>query len=54
MGLMTGSGPLGRDPAGRFNFDPPAPGRALYLEPCPKRIRVGVRRRDDRRQPRGR
>jgi uncharacterized protein (DUF427 family) len=42
MGLMTGNGPLGRKPAGRFNFEPPAPGRALYLEPSPKRIRVEV------------
>lgn len=42
MGLMTGSGPLGKKPAGRFNFEPPAPGRALYLEPTPKRIRVEV------------
>jgi uncharacterized protein (DUF427 family) len=39
---MTGSGPLGRQPAGTFNFDPPAPGQALYLEPTPKRIRVIV------------
>ena len=42
MGLMTGSGPLGREPAGTFNFEPPAPGKALYLEPTPKRIRVEV------------
>jgi len=42
MGLMTGSGPFGRDPAGAFNFEPPAPGRAVYLEPSPKRIRVVV------------
>src|SRR5437588_6420793 len=42
MGLMTGTGPLGRSPAGRFNFEPPEPGRALYLEPTPKRIRVEV------------
>src|SRR5436305_2013597 len=42
MGLMNGSGPLGREPAGRFNFEPPPPGRALYLEPTPKRIRVVV------------
>jgi uncharacterized protein (DUF427 family) len=42
MGLMTGSGPLGRKPAGSFNFEPPAPGKALYLEPTPKRIRVEV------------
>jgi uncharacterized protein (DUF427 family) len=39
---MTGSGPLGRKPAGSFNFEPPAPGSALYLEPTPKRIRVVV------------
>jgi uncharacterized protein (DUF427 family) len=42
MGLMTGNGPLGREPAGTFNFEPPAPGQALYLEPTPKRIRVVV------------
>ena len=41
MGLMTGTGPLSRTPAGRFNFEPP-PGGALYLEPTPKRIRVVV------------
>jgi uncharacterized protein (DUF427 family) len=40
MGLMTGSGPLGRKPAGRFNFELPVPGAALYLEPSPKRVRV--------------
>ncbi len=39
---MTGSGPLGKQPAGTFNFTPPPPGRALYLEPTPKRIRVEV------------
>jgi uncharacterized protein (DUF427 family) len=42
MGLMTGTGPLGRKPAGRFNFEPPEPGSALYLEPTPKRVRVVV------------
>jgi uncharacterized protein (DUF427 family) len=42
MGLMTGTGPLGRKPAGTFNFEPPPPGSALYLEPTPKRIRVVV------------
>jgi uncharacterized protein (DUF427 family) len=42
MGLMTGSGPFGREPAGRFNFEPPPPGTALYLEPTPKRLRVVV------------
>lgn len=39
---MTGNGPLGREPAGQFNFEPPEPGRTLYLEPTPKRIRVEV------------
>jgi uncharacterized protein (DUF427 family) len=42
MGLMTGTGPLSRKPAGTFNFEPPPPGRALYLEPTPKRIRAVV------------
>jgi uncharacterized protein (DUF427 family) len=42
MGLMSGTGPLGRHPSGTFNFEPPPPGRALYLEPTPKRIRVQV------------
>ena len=42
MGLMTGTGPLGRHPAGTFNFEPPAPGSALYLEPTFKRVRVIV------------
>jgi uncharacterized protein (DUF427 family) len=42
MGLMTGTGPFGRKPAGTFNFEPPEPGRALYLEPTPKRVRVVV------------
>jgi uncharacterized protein (DUF427 family) len=40
MGLMTGNGPLGRDPAGDFNFEPPPHGRAMYLDRSPKRIRV--------------
>jgi uncharacterized protein (DUF427 family) len=39
---MTGSGPFGREPAGTFNFAAPSPGRALYLEPSPKRVRVVV------------
>jgi uncharacterized protein (DUF427 family) len=42
MGLMTGSGPLGRNPSGTFNFEPPAPGGALYMEPCQKWVRVMV------------
>jgi uncharacterized protein (DUF427 family) len=37
---MYGTGPLGPDPAGTFNFEPPPPRSALYLEPTPKRIRV--------------
>src|SRR5438270_8624336 len=41
MGLMTGTGPLGRDPAGTFNFEAPS-GRALYMEPCLKWVRVDV------------
>jgi uncharacterized protein (DUF427 family) len=40
MGWMTGTGPLGKQPAGQFNFEPPPPGRTIYLEPTPKRIRV--------------
>jgi uncharacterized protein (DUF427 family) len=39
---MYGTGPLGTKPAGTFNFEPPPPGRALYLEPTPKRIRVQI------------
>jgi uncharacterized protein (DUF427 family) len=39
---MYGSGPLGKKPAGKFNFEPPPPGMALYLEPTPKRLRVEV------------
>jgi uncharacterized protein (DUF427 family) len=42
MGLMIGTGPLSKKPAGTFNFEPPPPGRALYLEPTPKRLRVEV------------
>jgi uncharacterized protein (DUF427 family) len=40
MSLMAGRGPLGTKPAGRFNFEPPQPGRAIYVDPSPKRIRV--------------
>src|SRR5436309_8138925 len=42
MGLMSGSGPFGRRPAGQFNFEPPPAARVLFLEPTPKRIRVLV------------
>jgi uncharacterized protein (DUF427 family) len=37
---MTGTGPLGKEPAGAFNFEVPPTGGALYLEPTPKRIRA--------------
>jgi uncharacterized protein (DUF427 family) len=39
---MTGTGPLGKQPAGTFNFEPPPRGKVLYLEPTPKRLRVEV------------
>ena len=39
---MTGNGPLSKAPAGNFNFEPPPPGRTIYLEHTPKRIRVEV------------
>jgi uncharacterized protein (DUF427 family) len=42
MGLMYGTGPLSRKPAGAFNFDPPPPGTAMYMERSPKRVRVVV------------
>ena len=42
MGLMYGTGPFSRTPAGRFNFDPPPAGSVIYLEPTPRRIRVQV------------
>jgi uncharacterized protein (DUF427 family) len=40
MGLMTGNGPFGPTPAGAFNFEPPAAGSAVYLDPSPKRVRA--------------
>jgi uncharacterized protein (DUF427 family) len=40
MGLMTGTGPFGKHPAGRFNFEPPPVGSAIYLDPSPKRVRA--------------
>jgi len=40
MGLTTGTGPFGRRPAGTWNFETPAPGTAVYVEPTPKRIRA--------------
>ena len=40
MSLTKGSGPFGERPAGTFNFDPKAPEHVLYLESCPRRVRV--------------
>ena len=40
MSLTKGSGPFGERPAGTFNFDPRAPEHVLYLESCPRRVRV--------------
>src|SRR5437764_15215272 len=42
MGLMYGQGPFSRSAAGVFNFEPPAAGSVLYLEPSPRRVRVIV------------
>ena len=42
MGLMYATGPLSPTPGGEFNFEPPEPGTALYLEPTPRRLRVVV------------
>ncbi len=39
---MYGTGPLGPRPDGQFNFAPPPAGRALYLEPTPRRVRAVV------------
>src|SRR5579884_1898999 len=37
---MTGSGPFSRNPEGNWNFEAPPPGRAMYIEPIGKRLRV--------------
>lgn len=43
MGLTSGSGPFGAQPAGRFNFTPePATGSVLYFDPVPYRLRGRV------------
>lgn len=39
---MTGSGPFSKKPAGTFNFEQPMPGKTLFLDPSPKRIRVVI------------
>lgn len=38
MSLTTGTGPLGRSPAGRFV--PPLPAGVVYVEPFPRRVRA--------------
>jgi uncharacterized protein (DUF427 family) len=38
MGLTTGTGPFGRHPKGRFDFD--RPDHVLYVEPFPRRVRA--------------
>lgn len=38
MSLTTGRGPLGPDPAGRF--DKPVPPELVYVEPFPRRVRA--------------
>ena len=42
MSLTAGSGPFGRRPAGRFNFEPQPPGSAIFWEPVPYRVRAVV------------
>lgn len=38
MSLTIGTGPFGRRPRGRFNFDPP--GHVVYVERFPRRVRA--------------
>ncbi|RBY82542.1 hypothetical protein DQ238_04480 [Geodermatophilus sp. TF02-6] len=40
MSLTKGTGPFGERPAGTFNFDPGRPEHVLYVESCPRRVRV--------------
>jgi uncharacterized protein (DUF427 family) len=42
MSLTAGTGPFGKSPAGRFNFEPKAPGAAIFWEPVPYRVRARV------------
>lgn len=42
MSLTAGSGPFGKRPAGRFNFEPAPPGSAIFWEPVPYRVRAVV------------
>ena len=40
MSLTAGSGPFGKRPQGRFNFDPRPPGATIFWEPVPYRVRA--------------
>ncbi|HEX3805571.1 MAG TPA: DUF427 domain-containing protein [Gaiellaceae bacterium] len=43
MSLTAGTGPFGKEPAGRFNFEPKPPGGvAIYWDPVPYRVRALV------------
>jgi uncharacterized protein (DUF427 family) len=42
MSLTAGSGPFGKSPNGRFNFEPQPPGAAIFWEPVPYRVRAIV------------
>jgi len=42
MSLTAGSGPFGKRPQGRFNFDPEPPGSAIFWEPVPYRVRAVI------------
>src|SRR5207244_2520424 len=42
VSLTAGSGPFGRRPAGRFNFEPAPPGATIFWEPVPHRVRAIV------------
>lgn len=40
MSLTVGTGPFAKEPAGRFNFEPEPPGRLLFWDPVPYRVRA--------------
>ena len=41
MSLTVGTGPFGKEPSGRFNFEvQPATGSVLFFDPVPQRIRA--------------
>ena len=42
MSLTAGTGPFGKEPQGRFNFEPDPPGAAIFWEPVPYRVRAIV------------